>query len=215
MEDCFTLDQFQNFFYAKSFDIIGNGTYKKFLARSKEINDQWALSMSSDINVVQTKIKDIQNLVNDIPRLPNDLQNICKDVMSSAQPPMKMHAGTMKCILTQRFCNNALDFSRIIKEKTHAYVDARFGHFFLLLWYFNKIEYIIRSCVRHWLDMQQKDMCNKELCDKLFQDFHGKTEKMHKLCITAHQHISISLNHIINKQFLHPILHKVKEKKRD
>lgn len=206
MDECFTLDQFKNFFFAKAFDIIGNGQYKKYLAKCKEANDLWAVTMINDVSVVQNKIRDLQLKINDIPKIPNEIYGICKDVMSSAQPPLKIHAGVIHCIITNKKCNSGLDFSKIFKGRQNAYVDSRFSHFFLLLWYFNKIEYIIRSCVRFWMDGQCKDLSNKQLCEKIKIDFEMKIEKMYQLCVISFEHVFSSLKYLIEQKIRRPIL---------
>jgi hypothetical protein len=185
--------QFKNFFLLKAFDIIGNGSFKKHLARCKDTNDMWAIEMNNDVQHMQAVIKEINVKVQDIPRTPNRIFEICKDVMTSAQPPVKMFAGTVTCTITKNICNRCLDFSKIHKKDTNVFVDARFSHFFLFLWYTNKIEYIIRSYVRHWV-YSQTESDYKTLCEKIQSDLSTKINAMYCLYIKAYNHVMLTLS---------------------
>lgn len=202
--DLCTLDQFKNFFYLKAFDIIGNGSFKKHLAKCKETNDNWAIVMLNDVQHIQNIIRNIYNKVHEIPSTPNNIFEICKDIMSSAQPPIKMFAGTVTCSISGVICNQCLDFSKIHKQEGNVFVDAKFSHFFLFLWYTNKIEYIIRSYVRNWV-LKQTETNYKQLCEKIQVDLHKQIEEMHKLFLLAYHHVMLSLQKLIDQQ-LHKII---------
>ena len=192
-----SLPQFQNFFYAKAFDIIGNNTFKKHLAKCKEANDAWAIEMCADINSVQSLLRDTQQIVQEAASSGvNKIFVISKDVMNSAQPPIKLYTGVVTCEITNQKCTQCLDFSKIQKNFRSLYIDARFSQFFLLLWYLNKIEYIIRSYVRHWLETNQatvKELNFRGVCDLIQTVFPEKIQVMHKLFNLSYQHVSASL----------------------
>ena len=201
-----TVSEFQSFFHAKAFDIIGNGTFKKHLAKCKEANDMWAIQMTADIQTIQNKIRDIQVLVHEIPASPCQFFEICRDVMSSAQPPVKMYAGTAMCALTQNICQHCLDFSKIHKNTKTLYIDARFSNFFLFLWFSNKLEYVIRSYVRSWLEDTKKDLDQVTLCQMVQQDFKDKISSLHALFCLSYQHVTVSLQQLIHTRIHTPIV---------
>jgi hypothetical protein len=199
-----TLDQFKNFFLLKAFDIIGNGTFKKHLSKCKETNDPWAINMTNDVQQIQTILKDLYTKVSELPSTPNNIPDICRDIMSSAQPPIRMFAGTVTCSITNKKVNQCLDFSKIHKKDKHIFVDAKFSHFFLFLWYTNKIEYIIRSYVRNWI-FHQSETNFKKLCDIVQIDLEEKIIKMYNLFCLAYSHVICSINKMINSH-LHRII---------
>ena len=183
----------------KAFDTIGNGSFRKHLAKCKEANDKWAVEMYTDVQFVANTVRELQYLVNDIPSVPFKLYDICLDIMSSAQPPIKMFAGVATCVLTNSVCNHCLDFSKVYKGENQVFVHGRFSNFFLFLWFCNKIEYIIRSYVRNWLEQQQANTSFKELCDKAQADLIHIIEKMHILYNLAYKHVQASLKKFILK----------------
>jgi hypothetical protein len=184
-----TYKEFKDFFLAKAFDVVGNGTYRKHLARCKDGGDQWAVDMSNSVQSMQTHIKDVASAIHSMPQTPNRLHEICKEVMVSAQPPIKLHAGCVTCCITEKQCMKCLDLSKTHKSSSCVYVDARFCYFFMLLWYCNKLEYIIRSFTRTWLDTRSEDDTFQDICKAIFQEMAPRIDSMHKLFVAAKNHI--------------------------
>ena len=104
MSEC-SLDEFRGFFLAKAFDVIGNGTYRKHIARCKDSGDPWAIAMAAHVQTMQAQIREVQAAVAAMPQTPNRLPEICRDVMMSAQPPVRLHGGSTVCSITGRRCN--------------------------------------------------------------------------------------------------------------
>lgn len=209
-----SLQQFRNFFFAKAFDIIGNHSFKRHLARCKDVNDEWAVIICNDVQIMHNVIKQIQALVTEIPVTPCRIHEICKDVMSNAQPPVKIYAGTAICSLTHVTCSQCIDLTKIHKRAENTYVDSRFSNFFLFLWFINKIEYVIRSYVRAWLDKQPTGQNNATLCQSIQDDMQNKTEDLHQLFLLAYQHVHQSLESLINVQLKRVIISETHSKKR-
>jgi len=194
------LKSFKNYFLAKAFDVVGNGTYRKHLAHCKEVGDPWAVEMTLSIQTVQGLIKDVTTAVQSMPPTSNKLHEICKDVMMSAQPPIKLHPGCISCSITNRQCTRCLDLSKTHKGNLNVYVDARFCFFFMLLWFCNKLEYIVRSMTRTWLDMQVSDDTFQVLCCKLQEEMDPQIVQMYKLFISAQKHVVTTLEQYSKSQ---------------
>ena len=190
-----SLENFKSFFYAKAYDVIGNGSFKKHLARCKDAGDLWAVEMGNHIQIVQQNIREITNKVTGMPQTSNKLHEICRDVMMGAQPPTKLNAGCVKCCITQRQCMKCLDLTRNHKGTQPMFVDARFCYFFMLLWYCNKIEYIIRSFTRTWLDARDENETFQYQCEQIKVEMEDTLLSMHKLFVIAKQHITSTLHH--------------------
>lgn len=190
-----SLDVFRGYFLAKAFDVVGNGSYKKHLSQCREVGDPWAVEMTNSVQAVQNCIKEIAASVQCMPQTSNRLHEICRDVMMSAQPPIKLHAGCVTCSITGRQCMRCLDLSKNHKGNSQVYVDARFCYFFMLLWYCNKLEYVVRSFTRTWLDSRSLDETFQDVCRKMQEDMEGQVASMHRLFVAAHAHIASTLAH--------------------
>lgn len=193
-----TLAVFKDFFLAKAYDVVGNGTYRKHLSRCKDGGDPWAVDMSSNIQCMQAHIKEITSAVHAMPQTSNRLHEICKDVMMSAQPPIKLHAGCVTCCVTDRKCMKCIDLSKTHKSTSGVFVDARFCYFFMLLWYCNKLEYVIRSFTRTWLDSRPEDDTYRVICASLHDEMAPKIASMHRLFVVAKTHIMRTLETYAN-----------------
>jgi len=190
-----TAEEFQHFFNAKAFDVIGNGTFRKHLARCREAGDLWAVEMSSNVQSVQSHIREISSAVVGMPQTSNRLHEICREVMMGAQPPTKLHAGCVKCCITLRQCMRCMDLTRNHKSSAHMFVDARFCFFFMLLWYCNKLEYIIRSFTRTWLDTRDDKETFEQQCLAIQEELKPQIDSMYKLFVIAKSHIIKTLAH--------------------
>jgi hypothetical protein len=184
-----TMEEFVNFFHAKAFDVVGNGSFKKHLTKCKDAGDPWAVEMAQHIQNVQAQIKEIGSVILAMPQTSNRLHEICKDVMVGAQPPTKLHGGCVTCSITQQTCMRCLDLSKTHKSSKNLFVDARFCLFFMLLWFCNKIEYIIRSFTRTWLDSRKDTETFQELCHTLQVDLKPKIEAMYRLFVMGKEHV--------------------------
>ena len=204
-----TLDEFRGFFLAKAFDVVGNGSYRKHLARCKEAGDPWAVHMGAQLQAVQAHVREVHAAVTAMPHTPNRLAEICRDVMMSAQPPIRLHAGCATCTVTGRRCTKCLDLSRSHKGNAHVYVDPRFCFFFMLLWYCNKLEYVVRSHTRTWLDNHGEDETFKTLCCALQAELEPAIAKMHSLFVIAKDHVLATLRRYAQSHQYEPVLRPV------
>ena len=128
------LEEFRQFYLAKSYDVIGQGTFRKHLCKCKEAGDPWAVEMNAGVTKVHQAVRGVQARVAHIPKPRNALlQQLCRDVMVGAQPPIRMYAGFTTCCLSGVSCNICIDLTRPAKNAQHVHIHARFSHFFLML----------------------------------------------------------------------------------
>ena len=80
---------------------------------------------------------------------------ICRDVMASASPPVKVFTGRTHCHLTAAGLDHSLDLSKACKNAKDIQVHLRFFYFFLYIWLISKIEYVLCSSVKSWLEPEQ------------------------------------------------------------
>jgi len=204
-----SIDEFTAYMQIKAFDVISSGQFRRHLSKSRENGDKWAIQMYNKQNCVQTRLKDITALVGqlDSPSC-SGIQKICKDVMSSAQPPIKVCTGMNLCSLTGANAEHCIDLTKVGKASKEVFVHPRFWHFFILLWFCSKLEYVIRACTKQWLDSQKKQEGQNytDLCE-LYSEQNAKLIKdLHSLLIKGMGYVSNTLNACKNNDASRPIL---------
>ena len=178
-----TAEDFAGFMLSKAYDVISNGQFKRHLVSCKDKGDSWAVTMhQQQVRIVQAG-RGIQNSISRLSESPSTAQwaQICKDVIGSAQPPVKVFTGSKKCSITGEDLEYSIDLTRSCRNAKPIYVHLRFWHFFVLLWYITKIEYIIRSCTKHWMDntkTSENTLTCPEICEHFKDENTELTEKM-------------------------------------
>jgi hypothetical protein len=204
-----SLDDFRHFYLAKSYDVIGQGTFRRHLCKCKEAGDPWAVDMNAGLTRVHGLIKAVQARVGGIPRPRNALlQQLCRDVMVGAQPPVKMYAGYTQCCLSGVSCNTCVDLTRPIRNAQHVHIHARFSHFFLMLWYCSKLEYVVRSCAKAWLERQDgRDEANfREMCEAFTGETRAFCEQLHRVFVLSLAHVHRTLDVLMHYSLEHRVL---------
>jgi hypothetical protein len=165
--------------------------------------------MNVGLTRVHGLVKAIQARVAGIPRPRNALlQQLCRDVMVGAQPPIKMFAGYTQCCLSGVSCNTCIDLTRPIRNAQHVHIHARFSHFFLMLWYCSKLEYVVRSCAKAWLERQadQDDLDFRSLCERFRGETEGYCAELHGVLERSSSHVNRSLDVLMHFALEHPVL---------
>lgn len=204
-----SLDDFRHFYLAKSYDVIGQGTYRRHLCKCKEAGDPWAVDMNTGLARVHGQIKSVQARVASIHRPRYALlQQLCRDVMVGAQPPVKMFAGYTQCCLSGVSCNTCVDLTRPVRNAQHVHIHARFSHFFLMLWYCSKLEYVVRSCAKAWLERQDcRDEADfREMCEAFTGETRGFCEQLHQVFVRSLGHVHKTLDVLAHYSLEHRVL---------
>lgn len=149
------MEDFEGFMLCKAYDVLSEGQFKKHLIQCRDKGDGWAVAMHTQQTRVTHECRHIQAQIAAMLDTPNaEWAQICRDVMGSAQPPVKVFTGYSQCCLTGAFLDYSIDLSRSGKNTRESFVHLRFWHFFIFLWFTAKIEYVIRSCTKQWLEGQ-------------------------------------------------------------
>ena len=209
-----TPEDFRHFYLAKSYDVIGQGTFRRHLCKCKEAGDPWAVDMNLGVNRTHAAVRHVQSRVAQIPKPRNALlQSLCKDVMVGAQPPIRMYAGYTKCCLSGVSCNTCIDLTRPAKNADHVHIHARFSHFFLMLWYCSKLEYVVRSCAKAWLERQGGGGGTnyKSLCETFAEETAPYCEQLHGIFAKCFDHVGRTLDVLMHYSLEHRVLEGPKE----
>lgn len=205
-----TADDFTAFAQAKAFDVISAGNFKRHLGACRENGDKWAVVMYNQQNKVAASLREVFNLVGQLttPKARH-IQQICKDVMSCAQPPIKVVTGENACSLTGVRTEHCIDLTRMGRNTKEVYVHPRFWHFFVLLWFCAKLEYVIRACTKQWLESQKIRPEPKNytaVCEDYIQQNAEFNERMFRLLERALEYTTQSLIVYRDKYALRPML---------
>lgn len=204
-----SLDDFRLFYLAKSFDVIGLGSFRRHVCKCKEAGDPWAVEMNAGVNRIQQAVRALQARIGQIPKPRNALlHQLCKDVMVGAQPPIRMYAGYTTCSLSGVSCNTCIDLTRPAKNSQHVHIHARFSHFFLMLWFCSKLEYVVRSCAKAWLERQvdREEKSFKELCEKFKDETDEYCRQLHGVLVRSYSHVGKTLDVLMHYALEHRVL---------
>ena len=154
MSDLIDEPSFVGFMLAKSYDVLSDCSFKRHLIQSRDRGDAWAVGMHAQLTRITAACKRVQTLIIAMQDTPQhrDWAMICRDVMASASPPVKVFTGRTQCHLTAAGLDHSLDLSKAGKNAKDIRVHLRFFYFFLYIWLISKIEYVIRSSVKSWLE---------------------------------------------------------------
>lgn len=170
------LDAFRTFFMCKAFDVIGQGTYKPYIIKCKENNDQWAIDAHRSINTVLDCLKRILALLHKIQSLPNvALSNVCKETVGNTTPPSASASEWGVCHISGEHSKDCVRLHRGgARGNDIVHIHEKYFRFIKLLWYATKIEHVVRSITRFWLEQNSDgvaDMSMAERCRHFEQHF--------------------------------------------
>jgi hypothetical protein len=205
-----SFEDFQAYAQVKAFDVVSSGHFKRHLGSCRENGDRWAVVMYNRQNKVVARVREVFTLVAQLttPR-SQTIQRICKDVMSCAQPPIKVLTGKNVCSLTGVCVEHCIDLTRVGKNASEVYVHPRFWHFFVLLWFCAKLEYVIRACTKQWLEAQGiKPIPNSytTVCEEYAAQNQEFNERLFQLLERALEYTTMSLTMYRDKYALQPVL---------
>ena len=194
----------------KAYDVISSGHFKRHLSSCRDNGDKWAIQMYNGQTAVQNKIRDIFALVAQLTSPTcTTVQRVCKDVMSCAQPPVKVLTGYNMCCITGVSAEHCIDLTRVGKNPKEVYVHPRFRHFFMLLWYCAKVEYVVRACTKQWLDTQdgrQSPDKYTRICEEYSHQNSEFNNQLFSLFTKAVEYVSTSLTLYRDRCALSPAL---------
>ena len=205
-----SFEDFQAYSQVKAYDVISSGHFRRHLATSRENGDQWAVLMYNRQNKVSNRVREVFSLVAQLST-PKSLhmQKICKDVMSCAQPPIKVLTGESVCSLTGVKAEHCIDLTRAGKNSREVFVHPRFWHFFVLLWFCAKLEYVIRACTKQWLEARKITPVPERytiICEEFTEENTGFNEQLFRVLERALQYTTLSLKIYRDKYALQPVL---------
>ena len=202
-----TSEDFAAFLQCKAYDVLSDGAFKKHLVQSRDNGEAWAMEMHARQNRVAGACRALQTLT---LGATGRLALVCKDVMASAQPPVRVFTGYSLCALTGEHTDYSIDLTRNSKGAPECHVHPRFWHFFVLLWFVSKLEYVARACTKQWGERHRETTpgCRDYplLCRTFAAENADLTSQLHQIFVKALAYVARSLEVHKQESELQPVL---------
>ena len=189
--------EFQDYVHCKAFDVIsGDGSYRRYLYQCVEKQDDWALRMHANVAKVTAHVREVQALVDRVRQLQSPLSRVCTEVVTAMHAPVRVVPRLAVCSITGAHSVGCVDVSRATKTDNPVLVHPRFHYFFMMLYYVHRLEHVVRSFTKSWIEQQDADLTMAELT-KSFASQEELLAQMHRSFIEGSQHVVKSLQHFL------------------
>ena len=197
MSSSVTLREFTEYVQCKAFDVIsGDGSYKRHVYQCVENEEPWALSMHASVSKVTHVVRELQATVERVRALNNKLSRVLTEVVTSMHAPVRVVSGLSICCLTDTQTRGCIDVSRATKTDSPVTVHVRFHYFVLMLYYAHRLEHVVRSLTKSWLEAQEAEVSIAHLVER----FGAQRElfaALHTRFTEGLEHVQQSLEHFL------------------
>lgn len=185
-------EDFKEFVKAKVLEAIStDNSYRKHI--NKHSSEPWAKQRQASISRVMSMVKKTQNLVDCAKSSETNVGAMCAEVVSSMHAPTRRHLGEACCLVSQKKLTSSIDISRVNRPSGKLTVDPKYSYFVLMLYYTYRLEHVVKSMVKIWLERQDEELTKAELADKFF-DVHGEViPQMYNRFVEGTQYVDRSL----------------------
>ena len=98
------------------------------------------------------------------------------------------------CSITGAHSQDCINVSRATKTDTPVVVHPRFRYFFTMLYYVHRLDHVVRSMTKSWLETQDPELTMAQLTEA----FAAQTdfiEKLYDCFVTGSRHVTESLQY--------------------
>jgi hypothetical protein len=197
------IDKFKDFLLFKAFDIISEGSYRRFVLKQKHSGDQWAIDLYACSQEVVASLKSILKQIHRMQYTPSTLKlyKLCQRIVQDLNPPTISSEVWKICALTGMRTDKIVCIGKSSKGDV-CFVHQKFHGFFCKLWFLARIEVCIKQFTQLWCqvraDKNLKPTDYKGLCSQLKND-HEFVNKLCQYFITSIQHVQKSLTQHIEQ----------------
>ena len=189
--------EFQDYVHCKAFDVIsGDGSYKRYLYQCVENQDAWALRMHASVAKVTAQVREIQALVERVRQLNTPLARVCTEVVTAMHAPVRVVPGLAVCCLTGAHSQNCIDVSRATKTDNPIIVHARFHYFVMMVYFVHRLEHVVRSFTKSWLEQHDVEASMADLT-VAFSSQEELVRSMFKSFVDGSDHVTKSLQNFL------------------
>ena len=183
----------------RAFDVIGNGSYRKYVNSCRERGESWAVRMQESVVQANSATKVIQQLVSDLQKAnKTGLYLLCQTIIENNTPPIDQNTVISECSVSGKAKSQCIVLKCKGRGAPSITVQSRFGHFVLMLWTVFKMDLVIKTLTRDFIDKlgdaDQHTMA--DLCEKFVTNNESITRLSHAM-LHAIQHVKMSLHHAL------------------
>jgi hypothetical protein len=191
-------NEFQDYVHCKALDVIsGDGSYRRYLYQCVEKQDEWAVRMHANVAKVTNFVREVQGLVDRVRSLQCPVGRVCTEVVTAMHAPVRVVPRLAVCSITGLHTQGCVDVSRATKTENPVLVHPKFHYFFLMLYYVHRLEHVIRSFTKYWLEQQDPDATMAQL-SALFTGQTALLRDMHQSFVDGSRHVVDSLQHYLS-----------------
>lgn len=192
------ISQFKNdirhFLLLRSYDVVSQGSYRRFLLREKDLQEQWAIEMHQSFSKINTELKQVQKY-----------QTICKTkgflkvssllhrLSVSADPPDICSNEVCRCHLTSVVVYGGVRVSGKSDLVPSVVVHRRFEKFCYCFWLLSKIEGVLKSIIKSEY-AKGNELTTTEQIEKIFRDERLVIQDLTDICFEALQYMHNTMN---------------------
>lgn len=213
--DPLTLADVETYVKFKAFDVIGNGSYRKYVNSCRERGEDWAQKMMESVGQVLSATKRVQHLVSDLQSAgKNGLYLLCQTVIENNTPPIDQNTVISECSVSGKAKCQCIVLKCKGRGAPFIMVQNRFGHFVLMLWTVFKMDLVIKTVTRDFIDSMEQEAPaaaagsggdtegagDERTMGELCESFMSNGEQVTKLAnavLHALQHVRLSLQHAL------------------
>lgn len=205
-----TKENFTSYVNCKAFDVIGNGTYKSYLVKCRDNNDEWAVNMHQNSMSILENVRSITSLITNIRRLDaSGVAVICREIITNTTPPVYSTPSWNVCQISDQHTFSCVEVIRSQHKNIRSvFIHSKYTTFLDILWFVCKIDHVVRNFTRQWLRSEQekiKGMSLSETCEF----FKTNTEEIDALFHVFSQSVTVlhnSMQQHLSKMTLCPSL---------
>jgi hypothetical protein len=185
--------EFKDYVQCKALDVIsGDGSYRRYLYQCVEKQDEWAVRMHGNVAKVTAHVRDVQALVDRVRSLQCPVGRVCTEVVTAMHAPVRVVPRLAVCSITGLHTQGCVDVSRATKTENPVLVHPKFHYFFLMLYYVHRLEHVVRSFTKYWLEQQDPEATMAQLTS-LFAGQEPLFREMHRSFVEGSRHVVDSL----------------------
>ena len=191
------IDKFKDFLFFKAFDIISDGSYRRFALKQKHNGEQWAIDLYASSQAISFSMKQTLKQIHRMQFEPatSKLHKLCLRVVQDLNPPTMSIDVWKICALTGMRTDKIVAIGKSSKGDV-CFVHQKFHNFFCRLWFLARIDICIKQFTILWCrdraDKSLKSSDYKSLCQQL-KDDHEFVNLFCQYFVTSMDHVETSL----------------------
>ena len=187
------IDKFKDFLLFKAFDIISEGSYRRFALKQKHNGDQWAVDLYSSSQSILCSLKQTLKQIQRMQFSPatSKLHKLCIRVVQDLNPPSMSHDVWKICALTGMRTDKIVSIGKSSKGDV-CFVHQKFHNFFCRLWFLARID----ICVKQFTNLWCQERADKTLKTGDFKGLCAQLKEDHDFVNLFCQYFATSIDHV-------------------